>query len=99
MAKQSYKKLKITAVKTSLAQLFLDNGLQVPAGDVAFELQNANTQGLIYVSFGDQAGLSDFEGNPIPAYWKTDEVESFENVFVQSGAGLSDSAIAVTVTV
>ncbi|MBB1307280.1 hypothetical protein [Pseudoalteromonas sp. SR43-5] len=99
MAKQSYKKLKITAVKTSLAQLFLDNGLTVPAGDVTFELQNANTQGLIYVSFGDQSALSDFEGNPIPAYWKTDEVESFANVFIQSGAGLSDSAITVTVTV
>tara|TARA_B110000503_G_scaffold138057_2_gene223445 strand:- start:6779 stop:7078 length:300 start_codon:yes stop_codon:yes gene_type:complete len=99
MAKQTYPQINVSAVKTSLAQLFLDNGLTVPDGDVAFELQNANTQGLIYVSFGDQAGLSDFEGNPIPAYWKTDEVESFENVFIQSGAGLSDSAITVTVTV
>ena len=86
MAKQSYKKLKLTkGVKASIAQLFTENNITLPAGDVLFELQNAATQGLIYVSFGDQAALSDYDGSPLPSYWAREETEELANVFVQTG--------------
>jgi hypothetical protein len=97
MAKQTYKEINVSAVKTSLAQLFLDNGLTVPTGEVTFELQNANTQSIVYVSYGDQSGLG--AGHPIPPYWKTDEVESFDNVHVKAGSGLSEATIIVSVVV
>ena len=97
MAKQTYKQINVSAVKTSLAQLFLDNGLTAPTGEVAFELQNANTQSTIYLSYGDQTGLG--LGHPLPPYWKTDEAESFENVYVTAGSGLTDAAIVVSVVV
>lgn len=97
MAKQSYPQINVSAVKTSLAQLFLDNGLTVPTGEVTFELQNANTQSIVYVSYGDQSDLG--AGHPIPPYWKTDEAESFENVYVTAGSGLTDAAIVVSVVV
>lgn len=97
MANQSYKKLNLTkGIKTSLAQLFVDNGLSVPPGEVSFELQNANTQGLIYVSFGDQSGLSDYDGSPLPAFWAREEVEALTSVFVQTG--VHNCAISVTVS-
>ena len=97
MAKQTYPQINVSAVKTSLAQLFLDNSLTAPAGEVTFELQNANTQSTIYLSYGGQAGLG--AGHPLPPHWKTDEAESFDNVYVTAGSGLTDAAIVVSVVV
>ncbi len=96
MAKQTYPTMKVTKNKTSLAALFASHGVEAPLGEVQFELQNASSHD-VFVSYGDQTKLENDAGHPIPPFWKANELESFENVYIKSGLGLGASKIVVSV--
>lgn len=94
MAKQSYPNIKVPAgAKKSLAELFTDNGLTVPAGEVSLEIQNLDGNYTVFVSFGDQTGLDNSSGSPIPPMWARTETEDFTNVYIVG----ADSYIGILV--
>lgn len=73
MARQTYKQLKVPPeARVSLAQLFSNNAINSPAGEV---------------SFGDQTNLPALSGSTIPTGWAREQVEDFTSVFLEASGG------------
>lgn len=96
MARQTYKQLKVSpGARISLAQLFSNNAINPPAGEVSFEIQNITRDYEVYVSFGDQTNLPALSGSRIPRYWAREQTEDMELTFLEASGG--DCWVSVTV--
>lgn len=96
MARQTYKQLKVSpGARISLAQLFSNNAINPPAGEVSFEIQNVTEHVKVYISFGDQTNLPALSGSTIPTDWAREQVEDFSSVFLEASG--EECWISVTV--